>query len=104
MWEQCNGELTNSESPASLREHARLDALITIEYDEVTTLTLRDRRWFRRSKEVIATETIEYKHQWFESVSLARARFARRQPTNQQAQRTAMRHFLQLTVTGTSTF
>jgi hypothetical protein len=28
MWEQRNGALTNPESPASLREHARLDAII----------------------------------------------------------------------------
>jgi hypothetical protein len=103
MWEQRNGELTNPESPASLREHARLDALISTEYADIITLTLRDRRWFRRSKEVIATETIDYKKQWLESVSLARARFARRQPTNLQAQRAAMRNFLQPTVTGINT-
>jgi hypothetical protein len=99
MWEQRNGELTNPESPASLREHARLDALIAHEYDDTVTISTKDRRWFRRPKEVIATEPINYKKQWLESVSLARARFARRQPTNLQAQRAAMRNFLHPTVT-----
>jgi hypothetical protein len=47
MWEQRNGELTNPASPASLREHARLDALISHEYTDIATLTQRDRRWFR---------------------------------------------------------
>jgi hypothetical protein len=103
MWEQRNGELTNPESPASLMEHARLDALIHIEYEDPVTLAVRDRRWFRRSKEIIATETIDYKKQWLESVSLARARFARRQPTNLQSQCAAMRNFLQPTGTGIST-
>ena len=103
MWEQRNGELTNPESPASLMEHARLDALIHIEYEDPVTLAVRDRRWFRRSKEIIATETIDYKKQWLESVSLARARFARRQPTNLQSQRAAMRNVLQPTGTGIST-
>ena len=71
MWEQRNGELTNPESPASLREHARLDAVIYHEYEDIQTLTLKDRWWFRRSKEVIATKSIAYKQQWIESVGLA---------------------------------
>jgi hypothetical protein len=78
MWEQRNRELGNPESPANLREHARLDSLITHEYEDISTLALRDRRWFRRPKEVVFTETTEYKQQWIESVSLARARYARR--------------------------
>jgi hypothetical protein len=91
MWEQRNGELKNPASPASLREHARLDARIHIEYNDISTLTIKDRRWFRRSKEVIFTENLEYKHQWLESVSLARTRHARRRRTSTQAQRTLMR-------------
>jgi hypothetical protein len=43
MWEQRNGELKNPASPASLREHARLDAAITQEYTDTTTLAQRDR-------------------------------------------------------------
>ena len=77
MWEQRNGELQNPESNASLREHARLDAMIHHEYEDILTMAFKDRRWFRRPKEVIATETIAYKKQWLESVGLARARFAR---------------------------
>ena len=34
MWEQQNGELQNPESPATIQEHNRLDAAITIEYVE----------------------------------------------------------------------
>ena len=71
MWEQRNSELKNPESPASIREHARLDARINQEYNDTLTLTLKDRWWFRRTKEVIATETIAYKQQWLESVGLA---------------------------------
>jgi hypothetical protein len=91
MWEQRNGELKNLESPASLREHARLDTAITREYLDPTTLTRRDRRWFRRSKEILFTESLEFKHQWLESVSIARTRFARRCNTSTQAQRSLMR-------------
>ena len=98
MWEHRNGELTNPESPASLREHARLDLLITLEYEDIISLAIKDRRWFRRSKEAIATETIDYKTQWLESVGFARARFARRQPTYLQAQRAAMRNYLRPTL------
>ena len=78
MWEQRNGELKNPSSPAQLREHARLDALIAPEYTDLLTLAKKDRRWFRRPKEVIYTEIIDYKTQWLESVSLARARYTRR--------------------------
>jgi hypothetical protein len=91
MWEQRNGEVNNPESPASLREHARLDALITSNYEDVSTLAIKDRRWFRRLKEVLFTESLEYKHQWLESVRLARIRYARRRRTSTQAQRTLMR-------------
>jgi hypothetical protein len=91
MWEQRNGELKNPESPASLREHARLDATISREYEDQTTLTIRDRRWFRRPKEILFTEPLEYKQQWTESVNMARARFARRNHTSTQAQRSLMR-------------
>ena len=98
MWEHRNGELRNPESPASLREHARLDARIYHEYKDILTLAIKDRRWFGRSKEVIATETIAYKQQWLESVGLARARFARRHPPGLQAQRAAMRNFLHPTL------
>jgi hypothetical protein len=71
MWEQRNGEVNNPESPASLREHARLDALITTNYEDVSTFARKDRRWFCRLKEVLFTESLEYKHQWLESVRLA---------------------------------
>jgi hypothetical protein len=91
MWEQRNGEAKNPASPASLREHARLDAFITQEYNDVTTLTQRDRRWLRRPKEVLFTEPLEYKQQWLESVRLARSRYIRRRRTSTQAQRTLMR-------------
>ncbi len=98
MWEQRNAELLNPESPATIREHARLDARIYHEYEDILTLAIKDRRWFRRSKEVIATKTIAYKQQWLESVGLARARFARRHPPGLQAQRAAMRNFLHPTL------
>jgi hypothetical protein len=42
MWEQQNGKLKTLTSPASLREHARLDTLITHEYTEVSTISLKD--------------------------------------------------------------
>jgi hypothetical protein len=71
MWEQRNGEITNPESPASLQEHARLEALIIHEYDDILTLVFKDIRWFRRSKEVIASATIDYKKQWLELVGYA---------------------------------
>jgi hypothetical protein len=91
MWEQRNGELNDPASSASLREHARLDTQITHEYEDVSTLYIKDRRWFRRPKEVLFTEPLEYKTQWLESVCLARARYARRRPTSTQAQRNLMR-------------
>ena len=96
MWEQRNAELKNPESPASLREHARLDAAITHEYTDLLTLAVKDRRWFRRTQEVLFTETIEYKQQWLESVHFARARYIRRhrRRTALQDQRTAMRNYL----------
>ena len=78
MWEHRRGELKNPSSPALLREHARLDALITPEYDDIRQLAKKDRRWFRRPKEVLFTETIDYKLQWLESVSLASQRYSRR--------------------------
>ena len=91
MWEHRSGELANPKCPASLREHARLDILITHEFDDLSPLAIRDRRWFRRPKEVLFTEPIEYKHQWLESVRLARAKYARRHRTFTQAQRNLMR-------------
>jgi hypothetical protein len=71
MWEQHNGEVNNPESPASSQEHAWLDALITTNYEDVSTFARKDRCWFRRLKEVLFTEFLEYKHQWLESVGLA---------------------------------
>jgi hypothetical protein len=91
MWEQQNGELNNLESPASIREHMRLDTMISNEYTDQDTLSIRDRRWFRRPKEVIFTEAIEYKQQWLESVGLARTRYNRQRRTSTQAQRILMR-------------
>ena len=91
MWEQRNGELKNPASPANLREHARIDAAIMIEYQDLTTLRQRDRRWLRRPKEVLFTEPLEYKQQWLESVRLARSRYKRRRPTSTQTQRNLMR-------------
>jgi hypothetical protein len=90
MWEHRNGELKNPASPSSLREHARLDALITTEYNNPLPLYSKDRRWFRRSQEILFTEPLDYKNQWLESVLLARARYARRHNTSTQAQRTMM--------------
>jgi hypothetical protein len=75
MWEQRNGELKNPASPANLREHARINAAIKREYQDLLTLTQRDRCWLRRPKEVLFTEPLEYKQQWLESVSLARSRY-----------------------------
>jgi hypothetical protein len=86
LWEQQNGELTNPASPASLREHARLGALIALDFQDQTTLATRDRRWFRRPKQVLFTETSEYKEQWLKSVRLARAKYARRHKTSTHAQ------------------
>ncbi len=91
MWEQRNGELHDPASPASLREHARLDVRITFEYEDLSTLYIKDRRWFRRPKEILFTESLEYKTQWLESVYLARARYARRRNTSTNAQRNLMR-------------
>jgi hypothetical protein len=91
MWDQRNGDLHNPTSPATIREHARLDALITTEYIDTSTLSVKDRRWFRRPREVIFTESTEYKTQWLESVLLARARYARRHNTSTHAQRRLMR-------------
>lgn len=91
MWEQRNGELTNPSSPATLREHARLDALIRHEYTDLSTLAKRDRRWFRRPKEILFTEPLDYKNQWLESVSTARLRYSRRRNTSTQVQRNLMR-------------
>ncbi len=90
MWEHRNGELKNPASPASLREHARLDALISAEYTNPLPLYTKARRWFRRSQEIIFTESLDYKNQWLESVSLARARYARCHNTSTQAQCTLM--------------
>jgi hypothetical protein len=90
MWEHRNGELANPECAASLREHERLDILITDEFDDLSTLAKRDRRWFRRPKEVLFTEPIEYKQQWLESVHLARVKYTRRHRTSTQAQRNLM--------------
>jgi hypothetical protein len=76
MWEQWNRELKNPESAASLHEHARLDASITLEYANLITLSVKDRRWFSRTQEVVFTNTIEYNQQWLESVSSAQAHYA----------------------------
>jgi hypothetical protein len=91
MWDHRNKELHNPASPATLREHIRLDALIAAEYTDQLTISKRDRRWFCRPREVLFTETIAYKQQWVESVSLARARFSRRHRTSTNAQRILMR-------------
>ncbi len=90
MWEHRNGEDKNPASLASLREHARLDALIATDYTDQTFLSQRDRRWFRRPKELIFTESLTYKEQWLESVLLARARYRRRHRTSTRSQRTLM--------------
>ena len=91
MWEHRNREAKNPTSPAVIREHARIDAIITREYQDPSTLAQRDRRWFRRPKEVLFTEPLEYKQQWLESVSLARSRYARRHHTSTQTQRNLIR-------------
>jgi hypothetical protein len=94
MWEHRNGELHNPASPAALREHARLDALITLEYANIRRLFRKDLRWFRRPRDVLITETLDYKLQWLESVRLARARFHRRHRLDLTVERTAMREYL----------
>ena len=66
MWQQRNDELKNPTSLASLREHARLDLLISANYANIRRLSQKDRRWFRRPKEVVYTESIDYKNQWLE--------------------------------------
>jgi hypothetical protein len=45
LWEHCNGELKNPSSPSSLRDHARLDALIAADYADQTQLFRKDCRW-----------------------------------------------------------
>ena len=97
MWEHRNGELHDPTSPAALREHSRLDALITTEYQETRKLAKKDRRWFRRPLEVVCTEAINYKVQWLESVGLARARYARRRRNDLNIERAAMRRYLRTT-------
>ena len=94
MWEHRNGELHNPASPATLREHARLDALITLDYGNTRRLCRKDRRWFRRPLAVLFTESLEYKNQWLESVKLARARYSRRHRQDLTIERTAMREYL----------
>jgi hypothetical protein len=59
MWEQRNGEVNNPELLASLGEQVRLDALITTNYEDVSTLAIKDRRWFCRLKEVLFTESLK---------------------------------------------
>jgi hypothetical protein len=94
MWEHRKGELTSPSSPVLLREHARLNTLIAIEFDDIRTLIKKDRRWFRRPKEVLYTETIDYKVQWLESVAFARQRYSQRHRHNLTDERVAMRRFL----------
>jgi hypothetical protein len=94
MWEHRRGELKSPSSPALLREHARLDARVAVEFDDIRSLIKKDRRWFRRPKEVLYTETIDYKVQWLESVALARQRYSRRHRHDLTDERAAMRHFL----------
>jgi hypothetical protein len=94
MWEHHNGALHNPASPAALREHARLDALITLDYDNTCRISCKDRRWFRRPRAVLFTETLQYKLQWLESVKLARARYDRRRHLDLTRERKAMRTYL----------
>jgi hypothetical protein len=90
LWEHRNGELKNPSSPASLRDHARLDALIAADYADQTQLFRKDCRWFRRPHAIIFLESLDYKTQWLESVFLARARYARQQRTSTRVQRALM--------------
>jgi hypothetical protein len=94
MWEHRNAERISPTSPAALREHARLDVRIHAEYALPRLLSIKDRRWFIRPKEVLCTESIEYKLQWLESVTLARARYARRHRHDHTFERAAMREYL----------
>ena len=94
MWEHRKGALNNPLSPALLREHARLDTLIALEFDDIRRLFKKDRRWFRRPKEVLFTENIDYKSQWLESVALARQRYSRRNRHDLTAERASMRKYL----------
>jgi hypothetical protein len=94
MWEHRNDELINPTSPASLREHLRLDNLIRAEYAQPRRLLVKDKRWFKRTHEVLATEPIEYKKQWLESVTLARARYKRRHRHDLRFERAAMHRYL----------
>jgi hypothetical protein len=90
LWEHRNGELKNPSSPASIRDHARLDALIAADYADQTQLFRKDYRWFRRPRAIIFLESLDYKTQWLESVFLARARYSRRRRTSTRAQRALM--------------
>jgi hypothetical protein len=99
MWEHRNGELHHPASPAAFREHARLDALITLEYANIRSLSRKDLRWFRRPQAVLVLEPIDYKLQWLESVRLARARFKRRHRLDLTVERKAMREYLRRTQT-----
>ena len=94
MWAQRNAERISPTSPAALREHARLDARIHEAYALPRRLSIKDRCWFIRPKEVVCTESIEYKLQWLESVTLARARYARRHRHDHTSERAAMRDYL----------
>jgi hypothetical protein len=90
MWDQCNGNIHNQSSPVTIRKHLRLDALITTEYEDLSTLTTKDRHWVCRPREAIFMETMEYKHQWLKSVHLARAHYNRHHHTLTQAQQNLM--------------
>lgn len=91
MWEQSNGKLRNLASAVLLCKHAHLVALIAPEYDNIRTLSKKDRRWFCHPKEVVYTKTINYKLQWLESVSLAHTCYARRHRGDLTLERTVMR-------------
>lgn len=82
MWEQQNGKLKTLTSPASLREHARLDTLITHEYTEVSTISLKDWQWFWRPQEVLFTESIDDKEEWIKSVWLLGSKMLCKTPPN----------------------
>ena len=95
MWEHRNSKLHNPASPAILRKHARLDALITLDYNNTRRICSKDQRWFRCPLAVLFTETLEYKQQWLESVKLAQARYSRRHHCRDLTMEgTAMREYL----------
>jgi hypothetical protein len=59
-----------------------------LNYEDVFTLAIKDRRWFSCLKEVLFTKSLQYKQQWLESVCLVRIRYVRQRRISTHAQHT----------------